>query len=172
MLHICRLWDRFVYSSTNLHLSQIDCDKTIMVSLKHDDKLQEGSECAFQVLLHVSSAMPFTGILYLLPCCMKNIYFIYPGKQDFWRDFLFLILFVIIVIWSLCVIMLSSVPFFTPPYMDKEESEFQHCLCLAPTCWVICSALLILTPNLLVSWSKVLCYYDFLGHAIEIVVCR
>ncbi|KAG8379493.1 hypothetical protein BUALT_Bualt07G0094200 [Buddleja alternifolia] len=31
--------------------SQIDCDKTIMVSLKHDDKLQEGSECAFQCAL-------------------------------------------------------------------------------------------------------------------------
>lgn len=30
-------------------LVQIDCDKTIMVTLKHDDKLQDGSECAFQV---------------------------------------------------------------------------------------------------------------------------
>ncbi|KAL0429643.1 UNVERIFIED_CONTAM: protein transport protein Sec24-like CEF [Sesamum radiatum] len=29
----------------------IDCDKTIMVSLKHDDKLQEGTECAFQCAL-------------------------------------------------------------------------------------------------------------------------
>jgi hypothetical protein len=28
---------------------QIDCDKTIMVTLKHDDKLQDGTECAFQV---------------------------------------------------------------------------------------------------------------------------
>ena len=28
---------------------QIDCDKAIMVTLKHDDKLQDGSECAFQV---------------------------------------------------------------------------------------------------------------------------
>ncbi|KAG8388134.1 hypothetical protein BUALT_Bualt02G0094300 [Buddleja alternifolia] len=31
--------------------SQIDCDKTIMVSLKHDDKLQEGTECSFQCAL-------------------------------------------------------------------------------------------------------------------------
>ncbi|KAL7114464.1 hypothetical protein ACP275_04G122500 [Erythranthe tilingii] len=31
--------------------SQIDCDKTIMVTLKHDDKLHEGSECAFQCAL-------------------------------------------------------------------------------------------------------------------------
>ncbi|KAL0425234.1 UNVERIFIED_CONTAM: protein transport protein Sec24-like [Sesamum radiatum] len=31
--------------------SQIDCDKTIMVSLKHDVKLQEGTECAFQCAL-------------------------------------------------------------------------------------------------------------------------
>lgn len=30
-------------------LVQIDCDKTVMVTLKHDDKLQDGSECAFQV---------------------------------------------------------------------------------------------------------------------------
>lgn len=28
---------------------QIDCNKAIMVTLKHDDKLQDGSECAFQV---------------------------------------------------------------------------------------------------------------------------
>lgn len=28
---------------------QIDCDKAIMVSLKHDDKLPDGSEFAFQV---------------------------------------------------------------------------------------------------------------------------
>ncbi|KAI8528602.1 hypothetical protein RHMOL_Rhmol12G0160500 [Rhododendron molle] len=31
--------------------SKIDCDKTIMVTLKHDDKLQDGSECAFQCAL-------------------------------------------------------------------------------------------------------------------------
>ncbi|KAG5522495.1 hypothetical protein RHGRI_034613 [Rhododendron griersonianum] len=30
---------------------KIDCDKTIMVTLKHDDKLQDGSECAFQCAL-------------------------------------------------------------------------------------------------------------------------
>lgn len=30
-------------------LMQIDSDKTIMVTFKHDDKFQEGSECAFQV---------------------------------------------------------------------------------------------------------------------------
>lgn len=29
---------------------QIDSDKTIMVTFKHDDKLQENSECAFQVM--------------------------------------------------------------------------------------------------------------------------
>ncbi|KAK6127818.1 hypothetical protein DH2020_038455 [Rehmannia glutinosa] len=31
--------------------TDIDCDKTIMVTLKHDDKLQEGSECSFQCAL-------------------------------------------------------------------------------------------------------------------------
>ncbi|KAL8474498.1 hypothetical protein ACS0TY_031090 [Phlomoides rotata] len=36
---------------TDVDLPAIDCDKTIMVSLKHDDKLQEGSECSFQCAL-------------------------------------------------------------------------------------------------------------------------
>lgn len=29
---------------------QIDCDKTIMVTLKHDEKLQDGAECSFQAM--------------------------------------------------------------------------------------------------------------------------
>ncbi|XP_019239290.1 PREDICTED: protein transport protein Sec24-like At4g32640 [Nicotiana attenuata] len=33
---------------TDVDLPAIDCDKTIMVTLKHDDKLQDGSECSFQ----------------------------------------------------------------------------------------------------------------------------
>ncbi|KAL6185224.1 hypothetical protein ACLB2K_041358 [Fragaria x ananassa] len=33
---------------TDVDLPGIDCDKTIMVMLKHDDKLQDGSECSFQ----------------------------------------------------------------------------------------------------------------------------
>lgn len=36
---------------TDVDLPAIDCDKTIMVTLKHDDKLQDGSECAFQCAL-------------------------------------------------------------------------------------------------------------------------
>ncbi|KAF8411765.1 hypothetical protein HHK36_004323 [Tetracentron sinense] len=36
---------------TDVDLPGIDCDKTVMVTLKHDDKLQEGSECAFQCAL-------------------------------------------------------------------------------------------------------------------------
>ncbi|XP_027095162.2 protein transport protein SEC24 C [Coffea arabica] len=36
---------------TDVDLPAIDCDKTIMVTLKHDDKLQDGSECAFQSAL-------------------------------------------------------------------------------------------------------------------------
>ncbi|XP_075480744.1 protein transport protein SEC24 C-like isoform X2 [Primulina tabacum] len=36
---------------TDVDLPAIDCDKAIMVTLKHDDKLQEGSECAFQCAL-------------------------------------------------------------------------------------------------------------------------
>ncbi|KAJ8760665.1 hypothetical protein K2173_017643 [Erythroxylum novogranatense] len=33
---------------TDVDLPGIDCDKTLMVTLKHDDKLQDGSECSFQ----------------------------------------------------------------------------------------------------------------------------
>nr|XP_023914627.1 protein transport protein Sec24-like At4g32640 isoform X2 [Quercus suber] len=36
---------------TDVDLPGIDCDKTIMVNLKHDDKLKDGSECAFQCAL-------------------------------------------------------------------------------------------------------------------------
>lgn len=36
---------------TDVDLPAIDCDKTIMVTLKHDDKLQDGAECAFQCAL-------------------------------------------------------------------------------------------------------------------------
>ncbi|XP_010252184.1 PREDICTED: protein transport protein Sec24-like At4g32640 isoform X2 [Nelumbo nucifera] len=36
---------------TDVDLPGIDCDKTIMVTLKHDDKFQEGAECAFQCAL-------------------------------------------------------------------------------------------------------------------------
>ncbi|XP_008810270.2 protein transport protein Sec24-like At4g32640 [Phoenix dactylifera] len=36
---------------SDIDLPAIDCDKTIMVTFKHDDKFQEGSECAFQCAL-------------------------------------------------------------------------------------------------------------------------
>ncbi|KAL5194659.1 Protein transport protein Sec24-like CEF [Glycine soja] len=36
---------------TDVDLPGIDCDKTFMVTLKHDDKLQDGSECAIQCAL-------------------------------------------------------------------------------------------------------------------------
>ncbi|KAI4357332.1 hypothetical protein L6164_001288 [Bauhinia variegata] len=36
---------------TDVDLAGIDCDKTFLVTLKHDDKLQDGSECAFQCAL-------------------------------------------------------------------------------------------------------------------------
>ncbi|KAK3017807.1 hypothetical protein RJ639_003664 [Escallonia herrerae] len=36
---------------TDVDLPAIDCDKTVLVTLKHDDKLQDGSECAFQCAL-------------------------------------------------------------------------------------------------------------------------
>ncbi|KAK0600581.1 hypothetical protein LWI29_016299 [Acer saccharum] len=36
---------------TDIDLPSIDCNKAIMVTLKHDDRLQDGSECAFQCAL-------------------------------------------------------------------------------------------------------------------------
>ncbi|XP_048440909.1 protein transport protein Sec24-like At4g32640 [Pyrus x bretschneideri] len=36
---------------TDVDLPSIDCDKTIMVTIKYDDKLQDGSECVFQCAL-------------------------------------------------------------------------------------------------------------------------
>ncbi|CAH9127236.1 unnamed protein product [Cuscuta epithymum] len=36
---------------TDVDLPAVDCDKTIMVTLKHDEKLQDGSEFAFQCAL-------------------------------------------------------------------------------------------------------------------------
>ncbi|GLU01056.1 hypothetical protein SLE2022_183820 [Rubroshorea leprosula] len=36
---------------TDIDLPGIDCDKSILVTLKHDDKMQDGSECAFQCAL-------------------------------------------------------------------------------------------------------------------------
>nr|CAB3491537.1 unnamed protein product [Digitaria exilis] len=33
---------------TDIDLPAIDCDKTVMVTFKHDDKLQENTECGFQ----------------------------------------------------------------------------------------------------------------------------
>ncbi|XP_076886788.1 protein transport protein SEC24 C-like [Bidens hawaiensis] len=36
---------------TDVDLPAIDCDKAIMVALKHDDKLQDGTECSFQCAL-------------------------------------------------------------------------------------------------------------------------
>ncbi|XP_071700690.1 protein transport protein SEC24 C-like [Rutidosis leptorrhynchoides] len=36
---------------TDVDLPAIDCDKAIMVTLKHDDKLQDGTECSFQCAL-------------------------------------------------------------------------------------------------------------------------
>ncbi|XP_076896769.1 protein transport protein SEC24 B-like [Bidens hawaiensis] len=40
---------------TDVDLPAIDCDKSIMVTLKHDDKLQDGTECSFQCALLYTS---------------------------------------------------------------------------------------------------------------------
>lgn len=42
---------------------QIDCDKAIMVTLKHDDKLQDGAECSFQVYFCIHASCVNDGTL-------------------------------------------------------------------------------------------------------------
>jgi len=66
---------------SGLSLVQIDCDKTIMVSLKHDDKLQDGSECSFQVQIYFeSSAMSFWSIIFAV---FLYVYFSLPLFSPF-----------------------------------------------------------------------------------------
>ena len=40
---------KITFIETNI--LQVDCDKSIMVTLKHDDKLTDGTECSFQCAL-------------------------------------------------------------------------------------------------------------------------
>ncbi|PRQ41322.1 putative von Willebrand factor, type A, Zinc finger, Sec23/Sec24-type, sec23/Sec24, trunk [Rosa chinensis] len=56
---------------TDVDLPGIDSDKTIMVTLKHDDKLQDGSECVFQCALlytTVSGQRRIRVLTLALPC--------------------------------------------------------------------------------------------------------
>jgi hypothetical protein len=46
---------------------QIDSDKAVMVTFKHDDKLQENSECGFQVM------MKQTGCCFYFPCLIASL---------------------------------------------------------------------------------------------------
>lgn len=39
------------YNKRDFFLVQIDSDKTVMVTFKHDDKLPENVECGFQVIM-------------------------------------------------------------------------------------------------------------------------
>lgn len=50
-------------NSKKTHFLQIDSDKTIMVTFKHDNKFQEGAECAFQVLTEILFQDYFTTFL-------------------------------------------------------------------------------------------------------------
>lgn len=47
----------YLRTQTDVDLPAIDCDKSIMVKIKHDDKLQEGAEAVFQsALLYTSTS--------------------------------------------------------------------------------------------------------------------
>lgn len=41
----------YLRTMTDVDLPAIDCDKSIMVKFRHDDKLQEGAEACFQSAL-------------------------------------------------------------------------------------------------------------------------
>lgn len=58
----------------NSFILQIDCDKSILVTLKHDDKLQDGSECAFQVLVKRFILSQVFKILLCLILLMKPLF--------------------------------------------------------------------------------------------------
>lgn len=53
-----------IFPSTDIFrgILQVDCDKTIMVTFKHDDKFQEGTECAFQVSFLWNHIIYFTWV--------------------------------------------------------------------------------------------------------------
>ncbi|CAN1765018.1 Protein transport protein Sec24-like At4g32640 [Linum perenne] len=61
---------------TDVDLPGVDCDKSIMVTLKHDDKLQDGAECAFQVCSFMTIICRFFICDPLLPhiyCSLSDI---------------------------------------------------------------------------------------------------
>ena len=64
---------------------QIDSDKTIMVTLKHDDKLQDGSECAFQVPTNFSAVCQGVFNLHIAPllCEAFSILLIWEDNSSF-----------------------------------------------------------------------------------------
>lgn len=43
-------------NTTDVEMAGIDSDKTIVVNIKHDDKLPENSECHFQAALLYTTA--------------------------------------------------------------------------------------------------------------------
>lgn len=63
---------------------QVDCDKTIMVTLKHDEKLQDGSECAFQVHCHCISLSLFLLFIYFYSDAISLTKF-HCGVLFFWH---------------------------------------------------------------------------------------
>lgn len=144
---------------------QIDCDKTIMVTLKHDDKLQDASECSFQVLpsclmliLKMLNLSKYTHIkFYLIFLCCLDLKML-PKYELRWfsesvvQFFIFHVPLIFMVKFSAfisdvkqhnqcwMIFGLSSVLSFTLQYMVKEEYVFQLWLFLVAACWVIFSA--------------------------------
>lgn len=101
---------------------QIDSDKTIMVTFKHDDKLQEGFECAFQVLSKTDWHFFFSKdnmyIFFFLKVKIYPYYHIicFTFMCPFFCSF-----------WSLTVTLFfhfCSVPFSTQQCMVREEFVF------------------------------------------------
>ncbi|KAK7854758.1 protein transport protein sec24-like cef [Quercus suber] len=101
---------------TDVDLPGIDCDKTIMVNLKHDDKLKDGSECAFQCALLYTTVngqrrirVTTLSLHAQIDCFSDNCSF----------PFCYAVLFLV-----QCVL-------FIPASMDKGEFELLHYLCHA-----------------------------------------
>jgi hypothetical protein len=73
LLSICQYLKTLLWA-----LVQVDSDKAIMVTFKHDDKLQENSECAFQVI----SSVKFAQYRIFLTECAFWISFFPPGYVE------------------------------------------------------------------------------------------
>jgi hypothetical protein len=62
-----------LYPKKVFMLVQIDSDKTVMVTFKHDDKFQENAECGFQVIMTFLFTFPWLCAYLKSPRCGNHL---------------------------------------------------------------------------------------------------